>query len=306
VITVQVPGPAQDRPPWKSVAIIAAVGFVVGVAWPRLAGVRLGPSLPEAPSASPAASVSAPPAPAAPPAPTAVLPAAAPAPVASALPSAVAAVASAAPPAPVSTSAPTVSVTAGTVQSCKTPDGDILKGAGDCGRVQGLDGLVLPRLRKLADCPEAADASGRLPLVVRADFARGAISVDLGRGASLASADALLACAKANIAGANLSRLSHDNPRYSVGYVVTFGSGTRTVESAAAPARPAPDSADGTVQVVWEVAIVRDVPKTGKVLARLQRGTQIRVGPVKDGWYPVQYGDGFASEGWVYRGAIGR
>ena len=172
--------------------------------------------------------------------------------------------------------------------------------------MQGLDGLVLPRLRKLADCPEAADASGRLPLVVRADFARGAISVDLGRGASLASADALLACAKANIAGANLSRLSHDNPRYSVGYVVTFGSGTRAAESAAAPARPAPDSADGTVQVVWEVAIVRDVPKTGKVLARLQRGTQIRVGPVKDGWYPVQYGDGFASEGWVYRGAIGR
>ncbi len=298
MITVQVPGPAQDRPPWKSVAIIASVGFIVGVAWPRLAGVRVGPSLPEAPSASAPPAVSA----SAPPASPAVLPA--PAPVASA--PALAVAPSPAPPAPAAPSAPAVSITAGTVQSCKTPDGDVLKGAGDCGRVQGLDGLVLPRLRKLADCPEAADAAGRLPLVVRADFAHGALSVDLGRGASLASADALLACAKADLAGANLSRLSHDNPRYSVGYVVTFGGGARAPESPAASARPAPDSADGTVQVVWEVAIVRDVPKTGKVLARLQRGTQLRVGPVKDGWYPVQYGDGFASEGWVYRGALGR
>jgi hypothetical protein len=46
-LVVKVPGPMQDRPSWKAVAIIAAVGFVVGILWPRLAGVRLGPSLPE-------------------------------------------------------------------------------------------------------------------------------------------------------------------------------------------------------------------------------------------------------------------
>jgi SH3-like domain-containing protein len=59
-------------------------------------------------------------------------------------------------------------------------------------------------------------------------------------------------------------------------------------------------------QVEWEVALVRDSPKTGKVIARLPRGSQVRVGPVKDGWYPVTYGSGYSSEGWVYRGAIGR
>jgi SH3-like domain-containing protein len=58
--------------------------------------------------------------------------------------------------------------------------------------------------------------------------------------------------------------------------------------------------------VEWEVALVRDSPKTGKVIARLPRGSQVRVGPVKDGWYPVTYGSGYSSEGWVYRGAIGR
>ncbi len=59
-------------------------------------------------------------------------------------------------------------------------------------------------------------------------------------------------------------------------------------------------------QVEWEVALVRDSPKTGKILARLPRGSQVRVGPVKDGWYPVTYGSSYSSDGWVYRGAIGR
>src|ERR1700690_4585356 len=71
-ITVHVPGPAQGRPRWKSVAVIASLGFVVGVVWPRLAGVRLGPSLPEAPSASLSSSAS----PATPSAPSAPLPSA--------------------------------------------------------------------------------------------------------------------------------------------------------------------------------------------------------------------------------------
>jgi hypothetical protein len=59
-------------------------------------------------------------------------------------------------------------------------------------------------------------------------------------------------------------------------------------------------------QVVWEVAIVRDTPKTGQVVGRLQRGTKVRVGVMQDGWYRVRYGSGFTSEGWVYRGSIGK
>ena len=46
-LSVQIPRPAADRPSWSRVGVIAAVGFIVGVAWPRLAGVRLGPSVPE-------------------------------------------------------------------------------------------------------------------------------------------------------------------------------------------------------------------------------------------------------------------
>src|SRR6185436_3128916 len=55
-VAVQLPTRGSDRPSWIKVGVIAAVGFVVGVAWPRLAGIRPGPSAPgEATSAAPAA-----------------------------------------------------------------------------------------------------------------------------------------------------------------------------------------------------------------------------------------------------------
>jgi hypothetical protein len=68
----------------------------------------------------------------------------------------------------------------------------------------------------------------------------------------------------------------------------------------------APGGSAPTAQVEWDVAIVRDAPKSGKVVARLPRGTTLRVGLPKDGWWPVKYGDGYTNDGWVYGGAIGR
>jgi Bacterial SH3 domain len=299
-LTVQLPSPAQDRPSWFGVGAVAVVGFVVGVAWPRLAGVRLGPSVPDSPAAS--ASEGEPAAPGAPSLPVVapVVPAALPSPAA---------------PSPVAPSSPSpsavapappggvrVSVAHGTISSCKSASGESLK-AGDCGALPGFDGLVLPRLRKLADCPEAASTPGKVHLLVRADFVHDVLAVELGHDHGAASAAPLLACAKGALASASLDGIAHDHPRYSVAYAVTFGA-----PPAADPGAGAPPVAvvDGAAQVEWDVAIVRDAPKTGKVLARLQRGTPLHVGVAKDGWYPVKYGDGFSSDGWVYRGAIGR
>jgi hypothetical protein len=201
-----------------------------------------------------------------------------------------------------------ITVSHGTIFACKTADGDALK-SGECGTVPGLDNVVMPRLRKLADCAEAAQASGKLHFVVKADFARNALAVELGHSPGLSAPEPILACAKADFAGATPGSLPHDNPRYSLAYTVTFGSGSGSGASAvAAPSASASAArtATDTTQVVWDVALVRDSPKTGKVVGRLQRGAQLQIGPVKDGWYPIKFGEGFASEGWVYRGAIGR
>lgn len=320
-LAVQVPSPAEDHPQWRRVGVITAIGFLIGVLWPRLAGVRLGPSVPEATGSSAASeapvvepSSASSPAPASPPAASAVAPA------------------SAVVPAPAASATPTVSVAVGhgVVFACKTSDGDSIKGS-ECGSLPGLDGLVMPRLRKLADCPDAVSASGKVHFVVHLDFPRGAVGVELGRGHGVSSPDALLACAKTDIAKLSLVGVPHDNPRYSVAYTVAFAPAPATSPSASAsgsavrtggevegtkspntgagaglrePARGEP--AEGNAQVVWEVAIVRDAPKSGKVVGRLPRGAELHLGQPKDGWYPVKFGDGFAGDGWVYRGAIGR
>jgi hypothetical protein len=51
---------------------------------------------------------------------------------------------------------------------------------------------------------------------------------------------------------------------------------------------------------------VRDVPKVGQVVARLPRGTKVKLGTMKDGWYAVKFGDDFSEGGWLHRGAVGR
>ncbi len=305
-LEVRIPGSAEDRPSWTKVGVITAIGFLIGIGWPRVMGVRLGPSVPADVAVVAAASASAvspregpsavPGAPA-----TAGAPAAA---VSAQEPAASAAVA---PPAATPSVAVAVAVGHGVVFACRSSDGDALKGP-DCGTLPGLDGLVMPRLRKLAECPEAAAAIGKLHLVARLDFGRGSLSLDLGKGQTVASADPLLACAKADLSGTALTGVAHDHPRYSVAYTITFehasAGGADPGASSARTAAPAGD--EGAAQVVWEVAIVRDAPKTGKVLARLARGTSVHLGAPRDGWYPVKFGDSFASDGWLYRGAVGK
>ncbi|MDF2692812.1 MAG: hypothetical protein K0S65_1195, partial [Labilithrix sp.] len=57
-LAVEVPAPDRDKPGWVKVGVIAAAGFIIGIAWPRLVGVRLGPAAPGE-SAAAAASASA-------------------------------------------------------------------------------------------------------------------------------------------------------------------------------------------------------------------------------------------------------
>jgi hypothetical protein len=218
-------------------------------------------------------------------------------------------VTSTATPTPTATSTATLSVSHGSVVSCRSASGDSLKGA-DCGTLPGLDSLVTPNLRKLAECPQAAGASGKLHLIVRVDFGRGTLGAESGKGTSVSDADGLVACAKTALGDVHPTGIAHDNQRYGVSYRLTFGGDEKAASSSAtsapggAPAAPPPSDAEA--QVAWDVAIVRDAPRTGKIVAKLDRGTTVHVGAMSQGWYPVKYGDGFASDGWVYRAAIGR
>jgi SH3-like domain-containing protein len=52
------------------------------------------------------------------------------------------------------------------------------------------------------------------------------------------------------------------------------------------------------------VAIIREKPKDGPVVARILRGTRVVVSGRQDDWYRVKY-DAKGSEGWVFKTAIG-
>ena len=197
-----------------------------------------------------------------------------------------------------------------------------MKGIGECGRVAGFDGIAQPRLRKLATCPAALGASGKLSVVFNIDFPSNRVAVEIGKSSTVANVEGFVACVKPAFQGVSLGALDHQNPHYALFYGLVFGakdaahavaSGGVPVVSAGPAAAPSSttgpgstDVASGTAEVIWEVAIVRDSPRTGQVLARLVRGTKLRLGSGQDGWYAVKYGPDFSSDGWVYRGAIGK
>jgi hypothetical protein len=295
-LTVQLPPASSDRPSWIKVGLIAVVGFGVGVVWPRLAGIRPGPSAPiEATASAGAASMRAPEA----------LPSASGGgdlePAASATASAAA---SAEVAVPLNNAPPAILVTHGAVLSCKSADGEVMKGQA-CGTVSAFDGIAQPRLKRLAHCPGAQGLSGKLSVVFNLDFVRNKINFSYGKS-TVSNRDTLDGCLRMSLENVSMNAVPHDNPLYSLFYSVTFTPRDSVAASIPAPSAAEPDAPAATAQVGWEVAIVRDTPRTGQVVARLQRGTKVRVGQGQDGWYRVQFGNDFSSDGWVYRGAIGR
>lgn len=329
-LAVERPAPGADNPAWVKVGVIAAIGFVVGVAWPRVFNVRLGPSAPgEASAASASASAKGRAAEAPPASVAARASAAGPASPAAASASAASIGAStvAAPSGP-----PQIHVPKGAVISCKTDEGETKKGK-ECGPTASLDMLVGTRLKKLASCSAAEGQTGKLSFMVTADFASSRLTWDVGKSSTVGNLDGLGTCLKTHFQGVSTAGVLHDHPRYTVAYTATFSPPPEAAlpkekvdkneplsdkasdkasdknakdEKPSASEKPEAPAAGAEATVAWEVALVRDVPKTGSVVVRLPRGTKVKIGQVKDGWYAIKYGEGFANDGWVYRGAIGR
>ncbi len=288
-LTIEVP--EHDGPSWGRVGVIAAIGFVIGIAWPKLAGVKLGPS---APAAAPQAAVSVGRAPEASHAVALVAPALV-APGPSAKPSASGAPAG---------GAVIVTVAHGGVLSCRTEGGETLKGAKECG-ASGFDAVAQSRLKNLGQCTAAAGASGKLSAVFTLDYGSGRMDMNIGKSSTMPNAESFLPCLRTELSGVSLKGLPHQHSRYVVAYSVHFEPASSAAPVKSEPSgRPAPAGEVGGAVVAWEVALVRDTPKTGGVIARLPRGTKVTTtGAARDGWFMIRHADG---EGWVYRGAIGR
>lgn len=291
-VKVEVPGSRDDSVRFGRVGIIAAVGFAIGIAWPRLAGVKLVPSVP-VPAAAEASARELTGAPAEPKLPEAATPAP---PVA---PSA----AVDKPP------AERLLVSDVQVASCRNEHG---KRSQACDRVD-FDRVAREPLRALSSCAGTEDAAGVLSLGFDLDFQGDKIkNIQSGKSTSLEqdNVDRLLACARERFANVSLAGIPHEQSSYTLYYrlelLAPAGGGAKPGGSDAGGKGEGEGSpASGTATVSWDVALVRANPaRDGEVRARVLSGTRVVVTGKNGDWFRVKY-DARGNQGWVYRTAIG-
>lgn len=308
-LRVELPRPADDTPAWSRVGIIAAAGFVVGIAWPRLAGVKIGPSAPDDERTQAAAVAAA----------SASAAAAAAAPAMSPSASAAAIAAPAAPPGAPAANQQLVVIGPGKITRCWDKKS---KKVDDCEKLQ-FDPIALPKLKELAACPSALGLEGKMTIGFDIDFSKKEVHVlKAKKGTSLpaSTVTGILQCAAREFSNVALEDVPHKFRRYSLAYVATFyppgkhptgdaeaakgggeGEGGEDGE-AAAGSTTSETEASGLAVVNWDTALVRKEPKDGDVVTRLVRGTKVKLVGRQNDWYKVEHG---SKTGWVHRAAIG-
>lgn len=276
------PRPEQDKPELGRVGVIAVAGFVIGIAWPWLAGVRLVPSPPTEETVEAVGSASA-----------AVQASVAPPPPASA---------GAAPVGPaLKTDVETAKISEIQITGCRDGKGRKKR---ECDKV-GIDDRVRPHLAALTSCTDAQGASETLSIGLELSFTDQTITdVFAGKSTTFSreKARALVECAKKELGSIRLDGLGHEHDEYTVFYFVEFVPPGTAIAPVAAGDEPA--DASGLATVMWDSAVVREQPEDGKIVTRLRYGTRVAVSAKRGKWYEVKY-DAKGDKGWVHRNALG-
>jgi hypothetical protein len=293
-LSVVLPSAKEDRPFTPKVGLIAIAGFAIGIAWPRLLGIHVGPDVPgggadkERAVAPPAAAKSG----------------------AAAASSADddedpkgADSADAAEDAP--SNQETVVIGDGAIASCKNKKGDKVD---ECGKL-AFDKLAKSRLVDLSKCPDSLGLEGSMTVGVAINFEKNELSIVEGKKSALpvTTVRGVLACAAKALDGVELDKLVHTHAKYTVEYPITFYPPGKAPPPPPAPgeeATAAPAEAGlGTATVVWEKGLLRESPETGKVASRIPQGTRVTILEEQKGWFLVTAGK---KKGWVAGGAIGK
>ncbi|UQA58891.1 SH3 domain-containing protein [Polyangium aurulentum] len=292
-LKIEIPKPADERPAWSRVGIIGAAGFVLGIAWPKATGVKVGPNVPG--DLRPQAE-------------------------ATAQPSAAPTAAPAAPPTAAPTAAPeapqnkqTVAVGPGKITRCWDKKSKKLT---DCGELQ-VDNIALPKLKDLAACPSAVGLAGKLTVAIDIDFDKKEVNVTKPKKEKTSipssTVTGIVQCAARSFANLPLEEVPHKYKHYTLQYGLTFTPPGKSPEEAAGDkdgaggedavgSTTSETGAEGTATVIQDTGLVRKEPKDGEVVARLVRGTQVKIVGRRNEWYKIEAS---GKTGWIYRGAIG-
>jgi len=280
----------DERPAYAKVAVFALAGLVVGIAWPWLTGVQIGPPLPGSQRAAATASATATQA-----ATTASAP--------------VASVALSKPAAPEVkvTNHQRVVVGEGRVERCYSRNKKL--DAEQCGRLK-VSRVLVPPLKQLANCPSALGLRGevRVGFELRFSKRKNELRVLDGKAKGLprSTVRGIERCIADFMRDVSLDGIHHKYPRYRVYYTLSFyppGTEIETEPRDDEGEDPEAAAARGLATVVWDSALVRSEPRVGKIVSRLVRGTHVKILGRRKDWYRVRV---TGKDGWVYRGALGR
>ncbi len=305
--SVEIPRPGSEQPAWSRVGAIGLAGFLIGIAWPRIAGVRIGPSVPgdlraqiEA-TAAPSGSAAAARASAAPSGSAAVPPAVP-------IPSA----AASAEPAAVPANQELVVVGPGKITKCFEKKDKKIE---DCEKLL-FDPIAVPKLRELAKCSSALGLEGKMTIGFEVNFDKKEVQVAKTKkvsGIPSTTVNGILQCAAREFSNVALDEVPHKYRRYTLAYGLTFYKPgkhpTAAVEGAdgadsenAAGATTSETEANGNAVIVSDSVSLRKEPKGKEKVGRLVRGTKVKILAKQNDWYKVESG---SNVGWVYRSAIG-
>ncbi|MCS6899718.1 MAG: hypothetical protein RMJ98_06565, partial [Myxococcales bacterium] len=181
---VELPSPEEDRPAWGRVGGVAVLGFLIGVAWPRLAGISLGPTPPlDAPRAAAGSAA---------PGKTSLSGTTT---VSSPIPGASAVLAS---PEGNLSSEQRVTLSAPEISRCRDAKG---KTTEICDKLP-VESIFEPRLKELARCPSALGLTGKVSFSFDLDFKNKTLKVQRARGKSpKTTLDGLTRCAEKSFQG---------------------------------------------------------------------------------------------------------
>jgi hypothetical protein len=289
---VVTPSPEKDRVQSGVVGVVAVVGFVVGVAWPRLLGVKVGPDVPTPGTGRPIAAAEK----------TPQAGSSAPASSASTSPSATGGAPSDEEPS--ATNQQRVVVSPGKVTSCRNKKSEKVD---ECGKV-AFDELAKKHLDELARCPSAIGLEGVVTVAVELNFEKNQLDVQGVKKKSdvpSSTLNGVVRCAGDAFKTLELEGIPHTHLRYTLHYELSFYPPGKEPPAPVDPGAP-PADADpglGTATVQWEKALIRETPDEGKVVARLPQGTRVKLLEQKDDWYRIESSK---AKGWVYRQAIGK
>jgi hypothetical protein len=305
-LAVEIPRPGSEHPAWSRVGALGLAGFLIGIAWPRIAGVRIGPSVPgdlraqieatatPAGSAAPRAATSGTPAPSG----SAAVPA--PPPAGSADPAAVPA------------NQELVVVGAGKITRCFEKKDKKIE---DCEKLL-FDPIAVPKLRELAKCPSAMGLEGKMNIGFEINFDKKEIQVAKAKktaGMPSTTVNGILQCAAREFSNVALDEVPHKYRRYTLAYGLTFYkpgkhpvAGAEGADGAegenAAGATTSETEANGNAVIATDSVSLRKEPKGKEKVGRLVRGTKVKILAKQNDWYKVESG---SNVGWVYRSAIG-